>query len=126
MTDSMAHAHELLRIRVHGGRRFAGVAASAVAGVAQELDFGPRDTERVRAVVDSLCLDVVQCHFDDPREADFTVIVKESRGRLRVRIEDEGLPYPVDRFSLDEGTSRRAAQIPSASRAGGSPATRWS
>jgi hypothetical protein len=112
MDDATRGAHELLRIRVHGGRRFAGVAASAAAGVARELDFVPEDAERVRAVVDSLCLDVVQCHFDDPREADFTVIVQESRGGLRVRIEDEGLPYPLDRFSLDEGTlvGRRLAQ----------------
>ena len=104
MANPTGDAHEILRIRVHGGRRFAGVAASAAAGVAQGLDFDPRDAERVRSVVDSLCLDVVRFHFDDPREADFTVIVQEARGGLRVRIEDEGLPYPVDHFSLDEGS----------------------
>jgi anti-sigma regulatory factor (Ser/Thr protein kinase) len=92
-------AHEILRIRLHGGRRFVEVAGDAVAGVAQGLGFGPPDVERVRAVVDSLCLDVVEHHFDDPRAADFTLRVHELRGGLRIRLEDQGLPCPIDRLS---------------------------
>jgi serine/threonine-protein kinase RsbW len=86
--------------------------ASAAAGVAEGLDFGRDDVERVRSVVGSLCLDVIEYHFDDPREADFTLIVREHHGALTVRIEDEGLPYPVDRFSLDAETlvGRRHAE----------------
>ncbi len=104
MTDGASGTPELLRLRIHSGTRFVGAVASAAAGVAEGLDFGRDDVERVRSVVRSLCLDVIECHFDDPQEADFTLIVREHRGGLTVRIEDEGLPYPVDRFSLDEGT----------------------
>jgi anti-sigma regulatory factor (Ser/Thr protein kinase) len=105
-------AHELLRIRLHGGRRFIEVAGGAAAGVACGLGFGPPDVERVRLAVDSLCLDVVEHHFDDPRQADFTLSVDELRGGLRVRLEDEGLPYPIDRFGADDGNlaGRRLSQ----------------
>jgi serine/threonine-protein kinase RsbW len=53
-------------------------------------------------VVDSLCHDVIESHFDDPNEADFTLSGRERHGALCVRIEDEGLPYPIDHFTLDD------------------------
>jgi serine/threonine-protein kinase RsbW len=104
MAEGASETPELLRLRIHGGRRFVGAVSSAAAGVAEGLDFGRDDVERVRSVVGSLCHDVIESHFDDPRDADFTLIVRERRGALTVRIEDEGLPYPVDRFSLDGQT----------------------
>lgn len=102
MAESTRQAPELLRLRVHGGSRFVKAVASATAGVAEGLDFAGPDVERVRSVVDSLCHDVIESHFDDPDEADFTLIVRERHGALSVRIEDHGLPYPVDHFTLDE------------------------
>jgi serine/threonine-protein kinase RsbW len=100
--EPSAKAHEIVRIRTHGGERFVGVAAGAVTGVAHSLDFNEPDAERLRSVVDGLCRDIVNHHFDDPAQADFTVIVGERRGSLWVRIEDRGLPYPVDCFTLDD------------------------
>jgi len=104
MAGSGHPARELLRLRLAEGSRFVGVAASAAAGVAEGLGFGPEDVERVTTLVEALCLDVVECHFDEPAQAEFSVSVLEHHGGLRVRIEDEGLPYPVDRFSLDDST----------------------
>lgn len=101
MTPSGSEAHEILSIRLHGGRRFLDVAGSAVAGVARGLGYTAPDVERVQTLVDSLCTDVAECHFDDPRDADFRLIVSEQRGGLRVRIEDEGLPYPIERLADD-------------------------
>jgi len=97
---------ELLRIRVGGGRHAVGAvgAVAAAAAVVEQLGFSHQDVERVHAVIAALCVDVAECHFDDPREADFTVILRENHGGVTVRIEDEGLPYPMDRFSLDEET----------------------
>jgi serine/threonine-protein kinase RsbW len=100
--EPIAKTHEIVRVRTHGGERFVAVAAGAVGGVARSLDFGEADAERLRSLVDGLCRDVVEHHFDDPAEADFTVIVGERRGALWVRIEDRGLPYPVDCFTLDD------------------------
>jgi serine/threonine-protein kinase RsbW len=104
MAERGIETPELLRLRVHGGSRFVGAVASAAAGIAEGLDSDRHDVERVRSVVGSLCHDVIEHHFDDPKEADFTLIMGERHGALTVRIEDEGLPYPVDLFSLDEET----------------------
>ncbi len=93
---------EILRILLRDGARFIGVAAGAAAGVAEGLDYAAADVDRVRSVVAALCADVVQNHFDDPREAEFTLILSERHGGLVVRVEDQGLPYPVDRFQLNE------------------------
>lgn len=93
---------ELLSLRIHGGKRFVDAVASAAAGVAKGLNFDPEDVERVHSVVSSLCIDVIENHFDDPADADFRLIVREQHGKLVVRIEDDGLPYPVDHFSLDD------------------------
>ncbi|MHC4515324.1 MAG: hypothetical protein ACYS5W_16695 [Planctomycetota bacterium] len=94
---------ELLRIQVGGGHRSVGAAGAvaAAAAVVEQLGFRGQDVERVRAVVDALCRDVAECHFDDPREAHFTVILREDRGAVAVRIEDEGLP--VGRRLADTG-----------------------
>ena len=75
---------------------------AAAAAVVEELDFTAADVERVRSVVKSLCLDVIECHFDDPKAADFTMILREDRAAIIVRIEDQGLPYPLEHFSLDD------------------------
>ena len=104
MAEGGSGTPELLRLRIHGGKRFIRAVSSAAAGVAEGLDFGRDDVERVRSVVQSLCLDVIECHFDDPRQADFTLILGERRGALIVRIEDEGLPYSIGRFSLERET----------------------
>ncbi len=86
---------EILRIRLRDGARFVGVAASAAAGAAEGLDYASPDVDRVRSVVEALCADVVQNHFDDPREAEFTLILCERHGGLLARLEDQGLPYPA-------------------------------
>lgn len=104
MAEGGSGTPELMRLRIHGGKRFIRAVSSAAAGVAEGLDFGRDDVERVRSVVQSLCLDVIECHFDDPSEADFTLIVGERHGALIVRIEDEGLPYSIGRFSLEGET----------------------
>ncbi len=104
MTEPTRETNELVRIRVGGEKPFVGAAVAAAAAVVEELDFSPADVERVCSVVKSLCLDVIECHFDDPHEADFTMILREDRAALTVRIEDEGLPYPLDHFSLDDGS----------------------
>lgn len=101
MTDT-AKATDLLRLQVNCGDRFVAAAASAVAGVARALDFSDADADRVRSTVDALCREVATAHFDDARAASFAVIVRERRGALVVRIEDQGLPYPIDHFSLDD------------------------
>jgi serine/threonine-protein kinase RsbW len=108
----MSPSDEILRIRLRDGQRFAGIAASAAAGVADGLEYAARDVDRVRSVVAALCTDVVQNHFDDPADAELTLILCESHGGLSVRIEDEGLPYPVDRFELSEESllGRRLSQ----------------
>ncbi len=104
MTEPTRETNELVRIRVGGGKPFVGATVAAVAAVVEELDFTPADVERVCSVVKSLCRDVIECHFDDPQEADFTMILREDRAALTVRIEDEGIPYPLDHFSLDDGS----------------------
>lgn len=102
MAGRAEQAHEVLRLRIHGGTHFLEAGAAAAAAVARKLGFAAADAERLGAVVDRLCRDVVTHHFDAPEEADFTVLVAEARGGIQVRIEDAGLPYPVDRFSLDD------------------------
>jgi hypothetical protein len=104
MTFATSDMHELTRIRLHGGRSMVPVAAYAAAGVARGVGFGDADVDRVHAVVDALTRDVVKAHFDDPNDADFTVVMGKRRGALVVRIEDSGLPYPIDRFSLERDT----------------------
>lgn len=76
-------AHEIVRVRTHGGDRFVSVAAGAVSGVASTLGYSESDTERLRSLVDALCRDVIHHHFDQPAEADFTVIVGERCGGCR-------------------------------------------
>lgn len=100
--ERRAEAHEIVRVRTHGGERFVSVAAGAVGGLARSLDFSELDAERLRSLVDGLCREIVTHHFDDPAQADFTVIVGERRGAMWVRIEDRGLPYPMDCFTLDD------------------------
>ena len=97
---------ELLRIRVHHAVGTAGAVAAATT-VVEQLGFSGQDVERVHAVIEALCRDVTECHFDDPREADFSVILGEDRGAVTVRIEDEGLPYPMDRLADIEADSLR-------------------
>ncbi|MEQ8767864.1 MAG: hypothetical protein RL885_28430 [Planctomycetota bacterium] len=94
---------ELVRIRLHGERclKAAGAAAASVAG---NLGFVDEDRSRVESVVLGLCREVVEHHFDSPSDADFTLILSERPGGLDIRIEDRGLPYPADEFSLGRET----------------------
>ena len=104
MGEQSTAGDELLRICVPSGRPLVGVAAGAAAGVARVLGFADDDAERVRSVVDALCREVVARHFDDPATAEFTLILAESHGALKVRVEDTGLPYPMDSLVLDDAT----------------------
>ena len=101
-TFTSVPVRELLHLRIRDGLRMLPVAASMASQTAIELGFRQGDADRVRSVVALLCADIVESHFDDPSEADFTVVIGERGGSLIVRIEDQGLPYPVDHLHLGE------------------------
>lgn len=102
MGFSTTSIHELVRIRIRDGRRMVPVASATARAAALGLGFRTEDAERVHHLVDRLSADIVSGHFDSPDEVDFTLIVGDLHGKIAIRIEDNGLPYPVERFSLED------------------------
>lgn len=102
-TFTSVPVRELLHLRIRDGLRMLPVAAGMASQTAIELGFRQQDADRVQSVVALLCADIVESHFDDPSEADFTIVIGERGGSLIVRIEDQGLPYPVDHLHLEDG-----------------------
>ena len=102
MTHTSASVCELLRLRIHDGIRMLPVAAITAAAAANELGFTEQDCDLVRSAVTALCADIVEHHFDDPADADFDLAIGEKHGNLVVWIEDKGLPYPVEGFTLKD------------------------
>ncbi len=95
---------ELLRVRVRDGAASAELAAGVTAVAANVIGFTEREQHEIEQTVGALARDVVEHHFDDPDDADFTLTVIEEPAAIRVRLEDAGLPYAVDRIQFGEGT----------------------
>ncbi len=101
-TFTSSPVQELVQLRIRDGVRMLSVAATTAAAAATELGFGPRDVGRVRSVVALLCDDVVKNHFDDPADADFLLTLGDRHGSLVIQVQDKGLPFPVDQFTLHD------------------------
>ncbi len=89
---------ELLRVHVHNGAASADLAARVAGSAVSVAGFCETEQRKVEQTVGTLASNIVEQHFDVSDDTDFTLIITESNNKICIRLEDEGLPFAIDRF----------------------------
>lgn len=106
---SPPHPTEALRITLHGDEMVEAAAQAARAvGVGAGLELA--DADRLASAVDATCRLAIELGFDDPADAEVTVVVLEGPTGLAVRITDEGLPFTLATEGDESALAARVAQ----------------
>ena len=104
-----AHPTEALRITLLGDEMVEAAAQAARAvGVGAGLELA--DADRLASAVDATCRLAIDAGFDDPADAEVTVVVLEGPTGLAVRITDEGLPFSLTSEGDEAALAARVAQ----------------
>lgn len=95
---------EVARLRVAAERRHLSSVVKFVRGIGGSLGLDDRRAAELEHAADEAITNVIQHAFEQEGSGDYTVIISRWPGQIQVAIEDQGLPFDLERFRVGDGT----------------------
>jgi anti-sigma regulatory factor (Ser/Thr protein kinase)/GNAT superfamily N-acetyltransferase len=99
-----ASVKEVARLRVAAERRHLSSVVQFVRSMGLSLGLDERRAGELEHAVDEAITNVIQHAFEQEGAGEYSVIISRWPGQVQVAIEDQGLPFDLDRFRVGDGT----------------------